>query len=143
MARVYVAAGGGGDALAAAIIHRALGHHDPAVIATYAWDRLVIDPLPGPRTPADFAGLQPVGRHNYAITGTTTPRPPSGSTLPRLAADIPDELVLLDPTGGAIGMRTQLQELVTINEADELTVLDVGGDALAQGDEPSLRSPLA
>jgi hypothetical protein len=25
---------------------------------TYSWDRLMIDPLPGPRTTADFASLR-------------------------------------------------------------------------------------
>src|SRR4030095_14530419 len=49
MSSLSVAAGGAGDALAAAIVHRALGHRAPALIATYAWDRLAIDPLPGPR----------------------------------------------------------------------------------------------
>ncbi|AXI78721.1 DUF1152 domain-containing protein [Peterkaempfera bronchialis] len=50
---LLIAAGGGGDAIAAAIVHAALhGPHHPAVILTYAWDRLAVDPLPGPRTPA-------------------------------------------------------------------------------------------
>jgi len=45
---VFVAAGGGGDALATAMLHFAMtGGSDDAVIATYAWDRLLIDPLPG------------------------------------------------------------------------------------------------
>ncbi|WP_229758761.1 DUF1152 domain-containing protein [Peterkaempfera bronchialis] len=53
MTGLLIAAGGGGDAIAAAIVHAALhGPHHPAVILTYAWDRLAVDPLPGPRTPA-------------------------------------------------------------------------------------------
>lgn len=140
---LYVAAGGGGDALAAAIVHRALDDGGPAIIATYAWDRLAVDPLPGPRSAADFTGLEPIGRHNYAITPASRPRPPSGSTLPRLAGDLADTLVLLDPTDGARGMRTQLAELVDFYRPDLITVLDVGGDALAHGDESGLRSPLA
>jgi hypothetical protein len=140
---LYVAAGGGGDSLAAAIVHRALGHDEPAVIATYAWDRLWIDPLPGPRRPSDFRGLHPLGARNFVITPDTEPLPPSGSTLPRLADDLKDTLVLLDPYGGAVGMRAQLQELADLYEPEALTVLDVGGDAVAGGDEPGLRSPLA
>lgn len=140
---LYVAAGGGGDALAAAIVHRALGHTEPAVIATYAWDRLWIDPVPGPRSPADFTGLRRLGERNYIITRDTEPRPPSSSTLPRLAGDLEDTLVLLDPTSGAIGMRAQLAELAALYQPDHLDVLDVGGDIVARGDEPNLRSPLA
>ena len=138
-----MAAGGGGDALAAAIVHRALGHDEPAVIATYAWDRLAVDPLPGPRSASEFTGLRPLGRHNHIITSTTEPLPPSGSTLPRLAGDLADTLVLLDPSHGATGMRTQLTELVDIFRPTVVTTVDVGGDVIARGDEPGLRSPLA
>ncbi|GGZ84814.1 hypothetical protein GCM10010344_60290 [Streptomyces bluensis] len=38
-------------------IHAALyGDEDQAVILTYAWDRLLIDPVPGPRGPENFTG---------------------------------------------------------------------------------------
>ena len=143
MASVYVAAGGGGDALAAAILHRALRGRDPATILTYAWDRLSVDPLPGPRAVGDFDDLRPLDGGNFAFTADTKPRPPSGSTLPRLAAELPDTLVLLDPTGGAVGMRQQVARLVESVGANAVTVVDVGGDAIARGDEPGLRSPLA
>jgi hypothetical protein len=71
------------------------------------------------------------------------PRPPSRSTLPRLAGDLDDTLMLLDPAAGAVGMRAQLAELAATCSADAVTVVDVGGDAVARGDEPGLRSPLA
>jgi hypothetical protein len=143
MSSLYVAAGGGGDALAAAIVHRALGHRAPALIATYAWDRLAIDPLPGPRGLADFTGLQRLGPAVYAIRWSTRPRPPSGSSLPRLAGHLADTLVLLDPADGAVGLSEQLAEMVTLAETETVAVLDVGGDAVARGDEDELRSPVA
>lgn len=142
MTRLYVAAGGGGDALAAAIIHAATSS-EPAYIATFAWDRLLIDPLPGPRGARDFTGLRRLGEHVTAITPDTRPIPPAGSTLPRLAAEIDATLVLLDPTGGATSLRTQLRELTALLDVPRAEVIDVGGDALAHGDEPRLRSPLA
>ncbi|WP_199484766.1 DUF1152 domain-containing protein [Actinomadura craniellae] len=142
MTRLYVAAGGGGDSLAAAIIHTATST-EPAHIATLAWDRLLIDPLPGPRSPSDFTGLRRLGEHVTTITSDTRPIPPAGSTLPRLAAEIDATLVLLDPTGGATGLRTQLRELASSLAAPRAEIIDVGGDALAHGDEPGLRSPLA
>jgi hypothetical protein len=142
VASVYVAAGGGGDALAAAILRRATGGKPGAMILTYAWDRLAVDPLPGPRSAVDFDGLRPMAG-GLAFTPDTTPRPPSGSTLPRLADELADTLVLLDPIDGAAGMRRQLARLVDGVDADRVTVVDVGGDALAAGDEAGLRSPLA
>lgn len=135
MVRLLIAAGGGGDALAAAVVHTARRPGVPAVIAAYSWDRLLIDPLPGPRVPADFTGLGPRGR----VTPATRPRPPAGSTLPALAVDLPAELVLLDPSGGARGMAAQIRAF----GAEQVEIVDVGGDALAHGDEPGLRSPLA
>ena len=143
MTRLYVAAGGGGDALAAAILHRALDTDGPAIIATYAWDRLAVDPLPGPRSAAEFTGLAAMGRRNHTITAATRARPPSRSTLPRLAGDLADALVLLDPTEGAAGMAAQLAELAELQRPDTIALVDVGGDALARSDEPGLRSPLA
>jgi len=143
MSSLYVAAGGGGDALAAAIVHRALGHRAPALIATYAWDRLAVDPRPGPRGFGDFTGLQRLGPHVRAIRWSTEPRPPSGSTLPRLASHLADTLVLLDPAHGAVGLAEQLGEMAALAGSESLAVLDVGGDAVARGDEPELRSPVA
>jgi hypothetical protein len=143
MSSLYVAAGGGGDALAAAIVHRALGHQAPAVIATYAWDRLAVDPRPGPRAARDFVRLQRIGRHLRAIGPASRVRAPSDSTLPRLAGHLDDTLILLDPTAGARGLAEQLEEMVELAGPETAIVVDVGGDAVARGDEPGLRSPLA
>ena len=141
---LLIAAGGGGDAIAAAIVHRALDDRGgrPA-IATYSWDRLLIDPLPGPRDPSSFTGLEPVGELNYRIAAITEPIPPAGSTLPRLAAELDADLYLLDPRGGAEGLARQLAELRDELGLHVVTIVDVGGDVLAHGDEPTLRSPLA
>jgi hypothetical protein len=139
---LYVAAGGGGDAVAAWMLHAAHSADRP-VIATFAWDRLMIDPLPGPRAPQDFEGLVALDELNAAFSAASRPIPPAGSTLPRLAAEIDATLALLDPTHGAQGMRAQLQSLVHTTRAGRVEVVDVGGDALARGDEPELLSPLA
>jgi hypothetical protein len=112
-------------------------------IATYSWDRLLIDPLPGPRDPFSFSGLARVGAHNYRVTPDTTVRAPAGSTLPRLAAELDADLYLLDPRRGAEGLARQLAELTGSLHVARVTIVDVGGDILAHGDEPTLRSPLA
>jgi hypothetical protein len=141
---LLIAAGGGGDAIAAAILHHALDDHTGrAAIATYSWDRLLIDPLPGPRDPSSFTRLQPVGELNYRVTRDTAPIPPAGSTLPRLAAELEADLYLLDPRRGAEGLAEQLAELRDQLNAAAVTIVDVGGDILAHGDEPTLRSPIA
>ncbi|MFJ6702470.1 MULTISPECIES: DUF1152 domain-containing protein [unclassified Streptomyces] len=144
MTRLIVAAGGGGDAVAAAMLHAALyGDADQAVILTYAWDRLLIDPLPGPRGAEDFTGLEPLSPAVPKVPAEARPIPPAGSTLPRLAAELPHTLALIDPNNGAKGITHQLENLITHLQPTSIDLLDVGGDVLARGDEPTLKSPLA
>ncbi|MFF0445955.1 DUF1152 domain-containing protein [Streptomyces sp. NPDC004609] len=144
MTRLIVAAGGGGDAVAAAMLDAALyGTYEPAVILTYAWDRLLVDPVPGPRSPDDFTGLRTLTPHVQVVTADTEPVPPAGSTLPRLARELPQTITLIDPRHGAQGIAAQLTSLVEHLEPESIDLLDVGGDILAKGGEPTLRSPLA
>ncbi|MFF7488642.1 DUF1152 domain-containing protein [Streptomyces luteogriseus] len=144
MTRLIVAAGGGGDAVAAAMIHAALyGDEDQAVILTYAWDRLLIDPVPGPRGPNNFTGLQPLTPAVWAVPAEARPIAPAGSTLPRLAAELRHTFALIDPRHGVEGVTRQLEELVDHLSPESIDLLDVGGDILARGDEPTLKSPLA
>jgi hypothetical protein len=140
---ILVAAGGGGDAITAAALRRPLDLTEPMVIMTYSWDRLMIDPLPGPRSSVDFTGLRWLGQHVAEVLPETRPTPPAGSSLPRLAGQLPARLLLLDPIGGAVGMADQLTEAAAIFGADALVLVDVGGDSLTNGTEPGLRSPLA
>lgn len=49
---------------------------------------------------------------------------------------------LLDPHDGAVGLERQLRELVELLAVDAIDVVDVGGDIVATGHEPELRSPL-
>lgn len=143
---LLIGSGGGGDVIAAAMIWRALarsGASGPAYFASYAWERREVDPLPGPRDPSAFSGLERVGEWNYCVTPSTMPRMPVRSHLPRLAADLGVPIFLLDPQRGAVGMRAQVEELVHVLGLVEVMVVDVGGDILARGDEPTLRTPLA
>ncbi|MFF3485044.1 DUF1152 domain-containing protein [Streptomyces sp. NPDC002701] len=144
MTRLIVAAGGGGDAVAAAMLHTALyGDEDRAVILTYAWDRLLVDPVPGPRGPDNFTGLHQLTPAVWTVPADARPIAPAGSTLPRLAAELPHTFALIDPHHGAGGVTRQLEELITQLSPESIDLLDVGGDILARGDEPTLKSPLA
>ena len=115
----------------------------PPVVLTYSWDRLMIDPSPGPRTAADFIGLREVAPGVAEVVPSSTVKPPAGSTLPRLAADLPVRLLLLDPSWGATGMAVQIAAAAQLFDCSELALVDVGGDALTDGTDPGLRSPLA
>ena len=143
MGSILVAAGGGGDAITCAALSGPLGLSGPSVILTFSWERLMIDPLPGPRSAADFDGLSELSAGLFELTSRSAARPPAGSSLPRLAAELSSRIFLLDPSRGAIGMAEQIGAAARAFGAADLVVVDVGGDSLAVGGEPGLRSPLA
>jgi hypothetical protein len=140
---LVVAAGGGGDAITGAVLAGPLRLTEPPAVMTYSWDRLMVDPLPGPRTAADFEGLAEREPHVIEVLPTTRPTPPAGSSLPRLAAELPARLFLLDPAHGAVGITRQIAATARHLRADTIALVDVGGDVLATGRDPGLRSPLA
>lgn len=143
MPALFVAAGGGGDAITASVIATRLQPAALAAVLTYSWDRLLVDPRPGPRNATDFDDLVPLAPSVLEVTADSRAKSPAGSTLPRLADGLPTRLLLLDPTGGAVAMTEQVERAATVFGADEVVLVDVGGDILATGGEPGLRSPLA
>jgi hypothetical protein len=141
---LIVAAGGGGDAITAAALHRVLRLTDDPIVMTYSWDRLMIDPIPGPRSADDFTNLRVLDTDVSEVVPATLPIPPARSSLPGLARDLTARLVLLDPTNGAQGMARQIDGAARHFGLTNLVVVDVGGDALTLGPtDPGLRSPLA
>lgn len=143
MRAVVVAVGGGGDALTSAALGRLLGLSDPPIVMTYSWDRLLIDPLPGPRRATDFRNLRQLAPNVLQVDSSTTTIPPAGSSLPRIAAELSAIIILLDPSAGADGLTRQMRATVKHFGADRLIAVDVGGDALTDGRDAGLRSPLA
>ncbi|MGQ0843474.1 MAG: DUF1152 domain-containing protein [Sporichthyaceae bacterium] len=143
MRSLLIAAGGGGDAIAAAMLAPLLGVGGEVCVLSWSWDRLLVDPLPGPRVAVDFADLRRHAPGALEVVASTTMQPPAGSTLPRLANELGARLFLMDGSSGVTGMADQIRHVVDVVGANELVLLDVGGDVLAQGGEPRLRSPLA
>ena len=142
---LLVAAGGGGDALASLLLSRQLGTGSKVpVVASYSWDRRILDPLPGPRSISDFEGVRQLTPHNVEVTASSRLRSGGQSTLSLLAGTIAAaRFVLLDPHSGAVGMRRQIMELIQRFSFESVILVDVGGDLVATGSEDELRSPLA
>ncbi|MFI9638056.1 DUF1152 domain-containing protein [Nocardia sp. NPDC051929] len=142
MTTVAIAAGGGGDAVTAALLADKMTTLRVAAIMSFSWDRLMIDPAPGPRNRADFDGL--IDRDGVSeVPSTAVLRADGESTLPRLAKHIGRPLLLMDIEAGVTGLAHQIRCAAALFGADELVVIDTGGDILATGTESNLRSPLA
>jgi hypothetical protein len=141
---LMVAAGGGGDALASLLLSRQLA--DAAwtpIVASYSWDRRLLDPSPGPRFATDFIGARQLTSKTVEITRDSKLRAGGVSTLKLLAEATAARFPLMDPSGGAQGMREQVIELIERFAFDSVLLVDVGGDLMGVGTEPTLRSPLA
>ncbi|MYR41693.1 DUF1152 domain-containing protein [Streptomyces sp. SID5910] len=140
MTDLYIAAGGGGDPIGTLVAARTVTV-DPAppLIATYAWERPEVDPTARPLGQRDFTGLVRVAG-GAAFTAATRARPPAGSTMPGLARDLPVQLLLLDPAQGLFALARQIEAMAEA-AGGRIRIVDIGGDILTHGDEPTLRSP--
>jgi hypothetical protein len=137
--------GGGGDVVGALATAEAvrLAHGARPVVGGVTWERRPVDPIPGPRTIAEIEGGGPLAA-NVIAAGPETHIRASGVLFgeSRMAGFLGEETVLVDPTGGPAAVAQGLTEAVAALEADLLVLIDVGGDAIAHGNEPGLGSPL-
>lgn len=141
---LVVGVGGGGDvvgALATARFLEFLGLQ--FTLGGLSWERAVYDPVPGPRKldeVRNVAALHPfawmANRDSQTNTGV-----PFAEAL--MAAAIGRHVLLVDISGGVQGVVDALETCLTQLHTDLLVGIDLGGDSLAQGHEPGLRSPLA
>lgn len=137
--------GGGGDvvgALATAEHCRVYDGAEP-VLGGVSWERQPIDPQPGPRAAAEIEHAQ------VLAPGVLLAGPPTrvrGSEVrfaeSRMAEVLGQETVLIDIHPGAATVADGLAQAVGQLGCDLVVFVDVGGDVLAHGDEPGLRSPL-
>jgi hypothetical protein len=136
--------GGGGDvvgALATAEVCRAQGASP--IVGGVTWERRPIDPKPGPRAAAEIENARSIAPGVLAVTGETRVRD-SGVLFAesRMAALLGEETILVDANLGPAALAEGLAAAAAELAADLIVFLDVGGDALAHGDEPGLASPL-
>jgi len=136
--------GGGGDvvgALATAEASRAEGGRP--VLGGVTWERRPIDPAPGPRAETEIEGARRLAPGVLAATGSTRVRE-SGVVFAesRMAGLLGEETVLVDATLGPAALADGIAAAAAKLGSDLIVFVDVGGDALAHGDEAGLASPL-
>jgi hypothetical protein len=135
--------GGGGDvvgALAVARLCESLG--TPFELGGVAWERFAIDPYPGPRRLEEIRGGRRIAPAALlADAGTATPEGVPFSEA-RMAGFLGRETVLIDVSGGAPAAAEGIATAAAELGCDLALYIDVGGDALAEGGEPGLASPL-
>lgn len=139
---LYIAAGGGGDALSALAL--ASGSGTENLFASFSWDRKMYDPDPGPRSIDDFEAVERVGKYNAFVSGKSAlKKKEAKSFLPLIAEEFHTPFLLLELCRGIRGLHRQIEETVRLFEIDAINIVDVGGDILGSGLEKTLKSPLA
>jgi hypothetical protein len=141
---LVIGVGGGGDvvgALAAARFLELLGLK--FTLGGLSWERIVYDRVPGPRKLSEVKNVRVI--HPFAWMANEASQTGTGVFFAesRMAAAIGNEILLVDINGGVKGVVDGLETAMKQLDTDLLVGIDVGGDSLAQGSEPGLRSPLA
>jgi hypothetical protein len=141
---LVIGVGGGGDVVGALAAGRFLEFCGlEFVLGGLSWERYVFDPVPGPRKLCEVENVRVV--HEYAWMANPQSRTNTGIFFAesKMAAVHGNEILLIDINGGVTGVVNGLEAAMKELKSDLLLGLDVGGDSLAQGHEPGLRSPLA
>ena len=136
--------GGGGDVVGALATARFLEFCGlEFILGGLSWERNVYDPIPGPRKLSEVRNVDAL--HSFAWMANSRSQTDTGVYFAesRMAAALAKQVLLIDINGGVEGVVNGIETATKELQADLLVGIDVGGDSLAQGHEPGLRSPLA
>ncbi|MSP41451.1 MAG: DUF1152 domain-containing protein [Deltaproteobacteria bacterium] len=141
---LVIGVGGGGDVVGALTAARFLEFCGLRfTVGGLSWERNVYDPIPGPRKPSETKNVRVL--HEFAWMANANSQTSTGVPFAeaKMAALLKREVLLVDINGGVKGVVDGLEVAMKELQTDLLVGLDVGGDSLAEGHEPGLRSPLA
>ena len=144
---LIVALGGGGDVATAAMLALALRRLGvESRVVSVAWERYVVDPIPGPIRLEDIRGGRFVGKYSMLVnSGSRAVRGGRETVFQavKVSKILGEEIGVVDLFRGVLGVREGVKELMNFFDADLVIGVDVGGDILATGYEEDLWSPLA
>jgi hypothetical protein len=133
--------GGGGDVVGALAAAQLLGRE--TVLGGLTWERLPVDPVPGPRRIDELVDAAPLSATAALVTADTRTATGVRFAESRIAEHLDAVTVLVDPTPGPAAVADGLAGAAERLGCDAILMVDVGGDMLAHGHEETLGSPLA
>jgi hypothetical protein len=140
---LVIGIGGGGDVVGALATAEAcrLYHGAEPMVGGVTWERMVVDPLPGPRPLDELEGGERLSTCTLAADAHTNA---NGMLFAEshMAGFLGQPTLLVDPNLGPAIVADGVAAAAEHVGADLLVFLDVGGDALAHGHEAGLASPL-
>ena len=141
---LVIGVGGGGDVVGALATARFLEFCGLRfTLGGLPWERFVYDPTPGPRRLVEIENARILHPQAWMVNGKTHAYSGIRFTETEMAALYGWEVLHIDISEGVAGAVAGLEAAIATLGTDLLVGIDVGGDSLAQGGEPGLRSPLA
>ena len=137
--------GGGGDILSTLPTYsylRSLGLKS-VLIGGVTWERIVVDPKPGPRSLDEIVGVEKISSTVGLIDGKCKTLDGVVLQAARLSGFLKKKIILIDLNKGVKGLVDGLLDAVKMLKIDLIVGIDGGGDILARGNESGLSSPLA
>jgi len=135
--------GGSGDIVGSIPTARLLEAHGLEVtLGGVAWEPVPKDTRVGPRPFSEIDAIDPISETVARVHSDT--QTTDGVTFSEtfVARHVDNEVVLLDITGGVDGLRDGIAAAADVLDIDLVVGVDAGGDVLARGTEPGVRSPL-
>ena len=142
---LVIGMGGGGDVVGALATAEHARLYDGAqpILGGVTWERRPIDPVPGPRAAAEIVDADQLAPGVLLAGPQTRVRDRDVYFAEsRMAQVLGEPTVLVDVNEGPQTIADGLAAAADKLDRDLIVFVDVGGDLLAQGDEPGLRSPL-
>lgn len=135
--------GGSGDIVGSIPTARLLeGHGLDVTLGGVTWEPVPADPRPGPRSFDEIVNLEELSGSVGLANKDTRTRAGLEFTETRVARFFSEEVVLIDATRGPAELTEDLDAAANQLNIDLIIGVDAGGDVLARGDEPGLRSPV-
>jgi hypothetical protein len=141
---ILLGIGGGGDIVgtiptAKLLENFGVGH----VMGGLSWERSVIDPVPGPRKFNETRNARKINDTVWYSNHKTTTSTGVKFAESRISEIYGKETLLVDVNYGVKEVVNGLLDAAEKLDADLIVGIDVGGDAIAFGNEPGIMSPLA
>lgn len=136
--------GGGGDIVGAyptAALAELLGLE--VLLGGVAWERAPRDRRPGPRPLDELAAIDRVADRVAVATPETATDDGVRLAEAGVAATVPNTTLVLDVSAGPRPLVDSIDAVCREWDVDLVIGVDAGGDALAVGPEPGVRSPLS
>ncbi len=135
--------GGGGDIIGAVPTFLALQRLGAAPrLAGLTWKRKPQDPEARPRRLSEFSNIEAVNDVVGIVNSETILPGAIKHVEADAAAFLGVPVLTIDITGGAEQVRKGLSDYLERENIRQVVAVDVGGDALCLGGEPTVRSPL-